>query len=505
MKRMQQWIIPMFVFICLMTQLTLVDAATPTTATKPPEGNTVYSLDFNADQYAAKTVTVNGKTITYRAYENIIYVQHPIDTTYQLLNVYVPMEYYVGKSIGAYAADTAPILLKNEIGGYMPALPGAPGNDKDGSPNVIAVALSKGYVVVSPGARGSSSEVDGVFTGKAPAAIVDLKAAVRYLRYNDKVMPGTAEKIISDGTSAGGALTALLGASGNDVLYAPYLTALGAADQFDDIFAAVPFCPITDLEHADMAYEWLYNRVIDDTDANGKSLYEFTDAQKAMSAELKALYPAYFNSLGLKSVFDGTPLTDTNLEAYLEKFVIAAAQKAMDTKDTNLSKYAWLTISNGKVTNIDFDAYLSYVTRMKMIKDPPAFDWLGDQSTQEPRKFGSRENKLFGTETQDVSVYTDFAAAKLGLTISQELKDRVYLMNAMNFIGKAGSVNAPYWYIRHGSIDRDTAFTVPVSLYTKLMNAGTAKNVDFDLTWERPHSGDYDLDELFAWLDKVCR
>jgi len=46
---------------------------------------------------------------------------------------------------------------------------------------------------------------------------------------------------------------------------------------------------------------------------------------------------------------------------------------------------------------------------------------------------------------------------------------------------------------------------VPVSLYSKLMNAGAAKDVNFDLAWDGPHSGDYDLEELFAWIGKVCR
>jgi acetyl esterase/lipase len=36
---------------------------------------------------------------------------------------------------------------------------------------------------------------------------VDLKAAVRYLRYNDRIMPGDAEKIITSGTSAGVSLS----------------------------------------------------------------------------------------------------------------------------------------------------------------------------------------------------------------------------------------------------------------------------------------------------------
>ena len=104
----------------------------------------------------------------------------------------------------------------------MPAEPGKPAlegkrgepEDDQKSPNAALVALSKGYVVASPGARGRTEP-----TGKAPAAIVDLKAAVRYLKANDKVMPGDAEKIISNGTSAGGAMSALLGATADQKDY----------------------------------------------------------------------------------------------------------------------------------------------------------------------------------------------------------------------------------------------------------------------------------------------
>jgi hypothetical protein len=40
-----------------------------------------------------------------------------------------------------------------------------------------------------------------------------------------------------------------------------------------------------------------------------------------------------------------------------------------------------------------------------------------------------------------------------------------------------------------------------VAFATKLQNAG--KDVDFLLAWNRPHSGDYALDELFAWIESV--
>ena len=34
-------------------------------------------------------------------------------------------------------------------------------------------------------------------------------------------------------------------------------------------------------------------------------------------------------------------------------------------------------------------------------------------------------------------------------------------------------------------------------------NAG--KDVDFLLAWNRPHSGDYALDELFRWIAKITK
>ena len=83
------------------------------------------------------------------------------------------------------------------------------GPKKEGA-DAMQTALAKGYIVASPGVRGRTSA-----DGKAPVAIIDLKAAVRYPKHNDANMAGDAGKIISNGTGAGGALSILLGASGN--------------------------------------------------------------------------------------------------------------------------------------------------------------------------------------------------------------------------------------------------------------------------------------------------
>ena len=114
-------------------------------------------------------------------------------------------------------------------------------------------------------------------------------------------------------------MSALMGATGNNPEYAEMLKSMGAADERDDVFASVCYCPIIDLEHADMAYEWLYGQ----TD----SRQSLDDTHKLMTKELAALFPSYVNSLNLKKP-DGTPLTADNYLDYLKSEIIRAAQIA---------------------------------------------------------------------------------------------------------------------------------------------------------------------------------
>lgn len=475
------------------------------------------TLDFDFASFRIESATVGDRTIRYRAYENLVYVRRPVDSTYQKLNLYVPLEYYNGKSIGAYTAKTAPIFLPNTIGGYMPALPGTPGLDRDGKPNAALTALAHGYVVAEPGARGRTTQNEsGTYTGKAPAALVDLKAAVRYLRHNAAVIPGNSEKIITNGTSAGGALSALLGATGNSPDYASDLAQLGAADERDDIFAASCYCPITDLEHADMAYEWLFNGINDyrkmsfpggampspgqqpamvpsDVPKPLEISGQMTAQQTQLSSELKPLFPTYLNGLRLTDA--GKPLEldaggNGSFKEYVKSFVIASAQTALN-QGSDLSAFHWLTVQNGRVASIDFDAYLRYAGRMKTT---PAFDEVD---------LSSGENSLFGTASVNAQHFSEFAATRSTVGGTLAAASVIRQMNPLYSIGQSTATTAHYWRIRHGSLDRDTSLAIPVILATKLRNNGAS--VDFALPWGKGHSGDYDLPELFAWIDQVCQ
>ena len=463
-----------------------------------------YNLKFDPTKYEVKTVRHDGQTITYRAFEHIVYVEKPVDEQYQSMNIFVPECYYAGEHINGYTLHTAPIFLPNKVGGYMPGLPDEPNGTDFGHFSTSFYALQRGYVVAAPGVRGRVNRTEeGVYYGKAPACIVDLKVAVRYLHANADVIPGEVEKIVSNGTSAGGALSSLLGATGNHPDYAPYLAQLGAADARDDIFAASCYCPITNLDHADMAYEWMYNgentyhmarRVVE----NGEERFvpfaeQMSEAQIVLSDLAKPQFPAYLNSLGLKDK-QGNALTldesgEGSFKALVERYVIASAQQAREAGE-DLSGIDWLKYEGDVISAIDFPAYVRYITRMK-----PALAFDGQSMT-------TPENDLFGNATVNCRHFTEFSCEHSAQKDMAEAQV-IHMMNPMNYIGSGDAKVAPHWRIRHGEADRDTSLAIPVMLATKLRNAGYP--VDFRLPWNVPHAGDYDLDELFAWIDGLAR
>ena len=488
-------------------------------------------LRFDDKHYEVKECELDGYSIVYRAFEGINYCTNPVDPI-QKLNLFVPEVYYRGETLNGYTLTTAPVFIPNTVGGYKPGPADEPGRDFKGQINSVFRALEHGYVVVCPGIRGRSSgmkskdffvgekadsveEETGRFVGKAPALIVDMKAVVRYLRHNKGIVPGNVEQIITNGTSAGGALSALAGATGNSADYEPYLTEIGAADERDDIFAASCYCPIHNLEHADAAYEWLFNgcnefhkwALAKEGGEVRKTIVtgELTDKQIALSGELKKIFVGYLNSLGLKDK-EGIALTlDENGEGsfkeYVCSYILESAQKELDTHDSatrlhtlavpgsEVEKQPCLTIVDGCAKALDWDCFVKTITRMK---DVPAFDALD---------LSSPENEEFGTEEIHAKHFTDFS--QKNSEADGEIADEkiIRMLNPTEYIGKADT--AKHWRIRHGAFDRDTSLAIPVILATMLENQGY--DVDFFLPWGLPHSGDYDLEELFRWMDNICK
>ena len=93
--------------------------------------------------------------------------------------------------------------------------------------------------------------------------IIDLKSAIRFLRYNSDLIPGDLNRIYTFGHSGGGAQSCIIGFTGNSDLFKDYLNEIGTAmnnadgnEIKDNIKGSQCWCPITNLDTADVAYEW---------------------------------------------------------------------------------------------------------------------------------------------------------------------------------------------------------------------------------------------------------
>lgn len=482
------------------------------------------SLDFDPEGFELLTEEVETSrgvvSVTYRFWRAVPYVARPVDVAYQSMNISVPVE------IDGVAVDAsgAPVLFANSVGGYMPSsvleakgvgdsgpggpMPGmaeAPGMAEgmaeapSGSAAMLAggkrvsnakLALAAGLVVVEPGARGRTL-VDGagVYYGVAPAAIVDLKAAVRYLRRNRGVIPGDMERIVSSGTSAGGALSALLAATGDAADYAPYLAEIGAAEESDAIFAAGCWCPITDLEHADMAYEWMWGTNPTATGA--------PDA--ALVAELAGGFAKYQAGLGLTTP-QGAALTVDSYPEHLlghwlrpEATVFLAALGEAERAEY-LAANPMIGWEEGRAV-FDWTGYLAYVGVRK--KGLPAFDAFD---------LSSGENNLFGLGAVEARHFTEWslrrATGDAAAVLEADIAPKLRLMNPMPWLAEGHPGRARHWWLRVGAKDSDTSLTVLGNLEARLRGLGDA--VDTRFYWDEGHGANIDAAAFIDWIKALA-
>jgi acetyl esterase/lipase len=514
------------------TPIVLAGLATGCVSSSPtPQASSTTSaadrrLTFDPSAYTEKTTTISthagDKSVIYRFYGPLTYVANPVNADYQSLTISVPV------TIDGQAVDAsnAPILFANAVGGYMPAtvkdatgvgeaamemgpVPGGRNLSTDAPPsdgevasggnamlddlgkmvNLAQLAVASGYVAVEPGCRGRSLvDGDGVYYGTAPAAIVDLKAAIRYLRANSDQIPGDTDRIVSTGTSAGGALSALLGASADHPMYQQYLDELGAADASDAIFASGAWCPIADLGHADGAYEWNWGT---NPTANGQ-------VDQALSQQLRNLFADYQASLKLDGLHGFGPLTADNYPKYLlETYLWPSATRyllALSEADraAYLEQNAAIRWESG-AARFTWQDYLIHVGNRK--KTLPAFDAFD---------LSAGENNLFGTGRTEARHFTEFSATRstwAGNQIEADIPALRDMMNPMHFATQPNPQRSKHWWIRLGTNDSDTSLTVSSNLAASL--AGLGDEVNHLLYWDEGHGANTDAADFITWIETI--
>ena len=499
------------------------------------------SLDFSTYSCTSKSASITTyssasdttgttQTVTYCLYSNVIYAANPDNSSYESMSVYVPTK--IGSTSVSVSSSSTPILIENCNGGYMGCTAGSLGTNGD-------YFLANGYVVVEVGARGRNvADSSGVY-GVAPAGIVDLKAAVRFIRHNSASdsgsgsFPGDTDLIFSSGGSAGGAMSSLLGASGNSTLYYSYLAAIGAANANDNVYAVIAYSPITNLDHADMAYEYEYGSLL-------------SSSCSSISSSLQGDFETYQNDLGFSgsshssahstssypygSTTTYSTLTSSSITPYLlNTYLIPSAEMYLaslssSSRTSYLSSNSWITYtSSSGAASFTFANYVAdgIGTRSKAV---PAFDsFYGYSSalscentseTAEINEFGD------GSSSSAYAHFTDFSSeATGGSAVSTAMQTRVNMMNPMYFIttditnlanSESTIADVPkFWYIRDGSIATDTSIYVIMDLATgveTLMGnyySGSTWSVNAWENWGAGHNQNVDPWDLMTWVKSV--
>lgn len=229
----------------------------------------------------------------------IVYCESPVDLNYETMGIFVPGSFFIGKPNGdgtytvsinkkgkvdGYTYKTAPIVFPVNTPGYS-AMAAPTGYVQEASKYT-----SQGFIYLNAGCRGRNEG--------APLGVTDLKAAVRYYRYNKNILPGSTDRFFSFGMSGGGAQSALMGATGDSTLYTPYLKAIGAVMSTSDAIAgSMDWCPITNLDVANEAYEWNM----------GSTRTDLDEQMQSLSDGLTQAFAKMVNEMGLKDDY-GNPL-----------------------------------------------------------------------------------------------------------------------------------------------------------------------------------------------------
>lgn len=472
--------------------------------------------------------------------ERVCYASHPIDPRRQVMNVFIPAAYLEGGRCHGYTAATAPVLLDVAGGAFrFHRLICLDGHGDAGC--TVVEAMNRGFVVACPDYRGCADhqvDIDGdgapEYTGAAPAQLVDLKAAVRWLRHNAGVLPGDYDKIVVHGISSGGAMTQLVAASGNTHRLDRELAEIGALHERDDVKAAVPFCGPGDLEHADMAMNWYFGRYLYEPQMEevfnpGKRMTELLprvrrgpDGKPVLRVNYAAGQTAY-------------DCYDPYAKAYVDEFIrgeLGIAEKEYVAELVNClvpsylryraqhpadcaNDYFWWNsyadyLAQGNPPDpfydektypqqgyIHFDLYRVWCADVAadVAKPTPAFDKIRAE------EMPGSENALFGTPKIAAANFTRLGAAQSEVgngTLEERVLRLVQNQNPLRYLEEPATAAAPVWRIYHGVLDGD----IPLPLSFNLMRAlqKTGRQASFHPLWKRRHldccKGEQDVSRL---------
>jgi len=363
----------------------------------------------------------------------------------EYLGIYVPGAYmdavangdgtytvkgFTDAAIGQYTAADAPMIIPVDTGSWKSIVP-----HDTYKPSAEALKyLGHGYIYLNIGVRGKNED-SSTFSNFLPWAVVDFKAAIRYLRFNDALIPGSTDRFFSLGHSAGGAQSGLVGGTGDAEEFFPYLAYIGAlgieesgtgytSTISDATFGCLQYCPIASHRATVVGYEWMMGQFLDETvpqslvTSKGNLLAGYVERttengfHAMLSDDMAAKFAEYVNEeVTLRDPETGERLT---LEASDKGIYLAGSfyDYYMDQIDLSLNNYLAYQAENDPA----FDAAAYVAEKGARLADDTYADTVGD-----PEKWIEYDA---GTGTAKVDSMRDFVVyCKIGsvkITVSSD-------------------------------------------------------------------------------------
>jgi len=290
-------------------------------------------------------------------------------------------------------------------------------------------------------------------------------------------------------------------------------------DYRDDVAGSMCWCPITNLDQGDGAYEWNM----------GKTRSSLSSADQNISKALAAVFAEYINAIGFKHPETGATL---KLEAtddgyyqsgsyyeYIMEVINDAVTRYNKNKGASVSTYSvsdagalysfaksYKKASKGIAA---FDAYdgVSRTSAANLLFDPEGvwshYDkYLADIVAEYAPSYKS----AFNSDLAQVDSYGNNLETRLAMytPLYYLINNSAYYANG----GKGSSDVASHWRIRSGIEQGDTSLCTEVNLALGLLLAGV-QDVDFATIWDQGHTQAEDSGSgstnFIEWVESVSR
>jgi len=279
------------------------------------------------------------------------------------------------------------------------------------------------------------------------------------------------------------------------------------------------WCPITNLDLANGAYEWNM----------GQSRSSLSDTDKNISKALAAVFAEYINALGLKHPDTGKTLAlSETSDGYYQsgtyyEYIIEVINDAISRYNTynNAKVSSYSSSDSGALASFSksyksaskglgaFDAYdgTSRTSAGNLLFDPEGVWAHFDKYLAEiVGQYASQYKSAFDKDLALVDSYGNNLATRLAMYTPM-----YYLIDNSTYYeggGKGASTVASHWRIRSGIEQGDTSLCTEVNLALGLLASGIT-DVDFATIWDKGHTQAEDTGDgtsnFIEWVESCCK